>query len=329
MPVEKTQSLRAITLKQKGWEVTDEDKINRRLAFATAIGAGTPKATVLREIEIAGSTYYKWRDHFLKYGDRWIDGEQLTRAKCFPATTARTTRREIVEASLQYPAWSAKDIAEQLFTDRGIRVSRSTINNYLKAAGVNTRALRAAVLHSRWLKKLSLTPEQERLVETIDRHVRWKGPKGKAPREVLAHDVVRVHHTRVIGGASINIIVDTFDGSAFARFAGSPAACMNEAVEAALANGQRVLEICTDNGYEFGKRNRKHPYKILLNSYGIFHTLVKSPDNRRNPLAEEVLADIEKFLFDGGLPDPANYRNRLEKLNPLVQNYLEKIYGRF
>lgn len=314
----------------------ESKSIEMRKVFAKAVAAGTARGEVMRRLGIAQATYYQWHARLRKYKERWVNGEQITRAIRIPKLTVEATHDAIQEFSLQHPTLGPKQLALELVLSSTVpeRISASTIHSILQKRHLSQRSERAAELHRQYLAgKNPLTTLQNGFVEQVYPMIRWKGAMGRCAGEVLTHDIVTLHHSNPLGVADVSIIVDTFDSSAFARFldgSGWNVAVegAREAIEYSKAKGYFVQYMYTDRGHEFGRRNSGHRYNKYLKGYGIVHRLIDPPDNRRNPFAKEVWAELEKFLFRGGVANPASYRGRVHELNPVIRGFLDKRFGR-
>jgi len=68
---------------------------------------------------IAQSTYYQWNARLRKYGDEWVDGKSITRAKRISRSTIEATHDNIVELSLLYPTLGPKQLANKVSSISG------------------------------------------------------------------------------------------------------------------------------------------------------------------------------------------------------------------
>lgn len=304
-----------------------------RQAFKMAVKAGASKVAVMGTLGIAQATYYKWKGRLRESGDQWVNGEPIVRT-IFSGETIESTHERIVELSLLYPKMGPEKLVWKLMEYGFPMMSSSTIHNILSKKSTGNRDQRAAELHRRFLTGLSLTPQQERVVEQIDPLVRWKDEKGRCAGEILTQDIIHLHHSSPLRAAAISIVVDTFDGAAFACFpngrseSGIAVACAHEAIKDRTERGCIVQYMYTDKGYEFGRKERNHCYNEFLKSHGVVHRFVAQADNRRNPYASVVWVELRKFLFDGGVPNLASYRGRVHQLNPVIQEFLNMKFGR-
>ena len=97
-------------------------------------GSSLPVAETLRRLEVARSTYYRWRGRFRGGG---VDGleDRPSRAKRVWNQVLPREREKIERVALLYPEWSSREIACHL-TDRcGFSVSEPTVFRYLKRKG--------------------------------------------------------------------------------------------------------------------------------------------------------------------------------------------------
>jgi transposase len=314
--------------------VIERRPVSQRLAFAKAVVAGTPKRKVMRTLDIAESTYYKWKACMKRQGKGWVNGKQNTRAKRVAGATAEATQEGICELSLEYPTMPLRTLAVliDISTTPRLMISKSTVQSILKKRGLSTRSQRAAELRTRLLGKKSLSPAQRQLVEEFHPVVRWKDPIGRWAGEILTQDTVNMHHAGPVGRADISIIVDTFNGAAFAKFPDRGATtclevdCASESIGEHLRMGRKVRTIYTDAGHEFGNLHRGHVYNKLLAEHKIAHRLADQQGTKRNPFVQVVWADLRKFLFGGGIHNPASYRGRLDELNPEIRDFLNNRY---
>lgn len=304
-----------------------------RRRFVDACSSGMPKKQVMNELGISEATYYGWREKWREGGERWVIGERLTRAVRLLATTARTSRREIVELSLQYPSCGPKKLTEMLRRARGYNGTPSTVHGILTQAGLATKQNRVDKLHEKFLKGDPLSEQQRRVVETFDPTVRRKAAKGQGVGDVLTQDVRRFERSSPFGTAQISIVVDTFSGLAFACFAESSdeelaSDCLQIAIDELKRRDAVINTIWIDSGYEFGHGRSGHPYTELLRQHKIERRYIETTSSRPNPHVVEVWKDLRNFLCKGGIAEPEKFRECLWKLNPVIREFLDANWNR-
>jgi len=307
-----------------------------RRGFAKAVRGGKLKEDVMLTFGIAQSTYYQWIARLRKYGDEWVDGKVITRAKRIARSTIEATHDKIVELSLLYPALGPKQLANKVSSIRDCpEMSSSTIHNILTKKGFATRLLRAVELHRRFTsdKSMEPTPQQKRLVETIDPLAFCRDWAGKSSGEILTQDVIWLLPRSLFGKGMLSIVVDTFDGVAFAAFYSNCARAdvsimgVTDAINELLERVGRTDYMFTDKGHEFGEKYKAHPYNKLLSYWGITHRLINGAGTKRNPYAEKVWGELQEFLINGGVVDLQSYKGRLHELNPIIKKYLNERKG--
>ncbi|MEI8363389.1 MAG: hypothetical protein WCG35_09250 [Betaproteobacteria bacterium] len=306
-----------------------------RRAFATAVRGRELKEDVMITFGIAQSTFYQWNARLRKYGDQWIDGKPITRAKRIGRSTLEVTHEKIVELSLLHPTFGPKQLVDILNSTKDYPVmSSSTVHNILSAKKLSTRSLRALELHRRFTndKNLKLTFQQERLIETIDPLAFCRSWAGRRSGEKLTQDVISLLPRSLFGKGMLSIVVDTFDGVAFAAFYSNCARGdvsifgVNDAIEELLDRVGKIDYMYTDKGYEFGEKYKAHPYNESLRAWGINHRLISQAGTKRNPYIEKVWVELQEFLINGGVTDLQSYRGRLHVLNPIIKKYLNERY---
>jgi len=131
----------------------------------------------------------------------------------------------------------------------------------------------------------------------------------------------------------LSIVVDTFDGVAFAAFYSNCARVsvsiigVTEAIDELLERVGKIEYMFTDKGHEFGKKYKAHPYNEFLKGWNITHSLISGTGTKRNPYIEKVWGELQEFLINGGVADLQNYKGRLHELNPIIKKYLNERKG--
>lgn len=278
-------------------------------------------------LTISISAFYKWKERFLEYGDQWVRGEPITKAICLPFSTAKTTRKEIVELSLSHPSWGAERLSKQIQLDRGCRISRSTIYNILAEKKLATRRERAKALYEKHLTGVELTPLQRDVVRCLVEPVAfWKGSIGKRAGCSLTQGIIRTHRTSPLGITRLHVVVDTYDKRAFAMFPTGNAQhdaleCLLEAIKAFGASPATISEIFTDAGYDFEKLSGR-PYADFLRESRISHRWHGTTANRQNPMAKSVWKRLKPFLFEDNYARCLHHKDSPEGLNSIIKEFL-------
>ena len=121
-----------------------------------------PVLEVLDQLEIPGSTYYRWRHHFRR--------RRLAGLRDLPPGSRRVwnqilpqERDRILETALLFPEWSPREVSCQV-TDRcGFTVSESSVYRILKAEGL-----------IREVQPLSFPAESEYRIKTTRINQQWQ-----------------------------------------------------------------------------------------------------------------------------------------------------------
>lgn len=268
----------------------------------------------------------------MELGESWIDRGRVTRSVRLTATTAKTSRKEIAELSLEHPSWGPKRIAAQLKQSRGYGGSPSTVHNILARVKLGTKTERAAELDRRQLAGAILSEEQQRSVQIFSPLAGWKWDVGTRLGEILTQDVHRFHHSSPFGTAPISVVADTFTGWAFVCFTDLTRValttdCARKAIEELKRTGNEVRAMYIDSDSDFGGGRALHPYTTLLREHKIARRVIEWPSNRPNPCVVDVLDHVRRFLCEGGVAKPEQYRESLWKLNPIIREFLDTTWN--
>ncbi|WP_404827004.1 hypothetical protein [Ferribacterium limneticum] len=289
-----------------------------------------PKKEVQDELGIAESTFYKWRQRWLQYGNGWVRGEPITKAVHLPMTTGRTSRREILDLCLAMPTSSARSISKQLHSDRLKLVAPSTISNLLIESKLNTRQLRAEELHRRYLRGGTLSQIQRDLVrKCVDPTIAWKGDVATRSGRILAQGIVRTHRASPLGVTPLYVVVDTFDRRAFAMFPAErgPSGqieCLKRAIDEFGCDLKDVLAVFSDPSDEYMSCGEASSYHRFLLKNKIAHRIHPTTGNKRNPMAWQVWRSLKPFLFAENRHLCELHKDEPARLNSLVAEFLAK-----
>jgi putative transposase len=94
-------------------------------------GAGLPTAQTLRHLGLASSTYYRWKQRFLREGREGLRDHSTHRGRVWNQLLPEE-REKILEVALLYPERSSREIACSLSDSSGFSVSESTVYRLLR-----------------------------------------------------------------------------------------------------------------------------------------------------------------------------------------------------
>jgi len=267
----------------------------------------------------------------MERGDDWTEGVSVTKAKRLPGNSVKVTHDAVVELSLLHPTFGVKRLVDHL-AKVGFHCSASTVHSILKSHGVSTRQERAARLHQRYLVKDDLTPDQRRLVRSIDPNAGWTYGHEKVPGRVLILDLIHMQHSTPLSGCALQIVVDAHDQRAFAMFSGagdrkSVTDCLGLALGRIRALGFKVEEVVTHNGHMFSGSHAGNAFNARLSHEGIRHRYHVSSNNRRHSLIADVWKNLKQYLFQDLQKDCLKNRENPAALNQKIQDFLDINYG--
>jgi transposase len=109
---------------------------HRKFEVISAVeGSGLPISQALLRIDVAVSTYHRWKRMFRQYGLEGLQNRSSGHIR--PWNTILPDEREkIIEIALLHPEWSSREIACHVTDNCGFSVSESTVYCVLKERGL-------------------------------------------------------------------------------------------------------------------------------------------------------------------------------------------------
>jgi len=98
-------------------------------------GSGLKVTQALARVDIAPSTYYRWRRRFRGFGVEGLHDRSPYKGRPWNELLPRE-RRRVLEIAMLYPAWSSREIACHISDNCGFTTSESTVYRLLKAEGL-------------------------------------------------------------------------------------------------------------------------------------------------------------------------------------------------
>lgn len=278
-----------------------EDKIVlQRLSVLELAEALQNVSEACRRSGVSRTQFYEYKR---RYEEEGLEGlKDLPPVhRSHPQTTPLRVRTNILELSLEHPAWGCDRLSEELAPE-GVAPSPQTIQNILNSSGLGTR-------HDRWLKleerraehDAKLSEEQIGFLEQQNPAFRERHRESIRPGEILAQYIVYVGMIVGMGKVYLHTVVDTYSSYAFGFLHPSK---KPEAAVAVLHNDvfpfyselRLPVEVITTNrGREFCGAET-HPYELYLALNDIEHRCVKRQRTKTNGFVERfrgiVLAEF-------------------------------------
>ena len=112
----------------------------RKLEVLRAVeGSDLPVRAALARLDLAPSTYYRWRRRFRKNGFEGLYDQSPYKGRTWNQLLPRE-RAKVFEIALLYPEWSSREVACHISDHCGFTVSESTVYRLLKREGlIHTR----------------------------------------------------------------------------------------------------------------------------------------------------------------------------------------------
>lgn len=313
---------------------------DQRQAFIDCMVEGLSIDDTMIRVGIARSTAYLWKRQWMIDGDEWnCPDRQRTRAKRFRKLTPDATKRYVIEVALENPEFGAARIAALLDDGFWFRISTGTVHRYLAEEGLGSRNERLSRLYEHYKRGLALTQSQLECLERIDPFVIWgRQWKSSKPGRRLLVGMVRLSYTSPVPNCVISIVVDTYDGRAFAGFGFSERpgelgvySYLRGIVQAFKALGFPVGELVTQNHYLYERNFRAcdvvPSFGEFLKSMEVAHRLDSVSGTKVNPVIKHVWNTLRPHLF-GELRKMCSFKSVAEliALNREIQRFLDDKY---
>jgi transposase InsO family protein len=244
-----------------------------------------------------------------------------------PQTTPLKVKTNILELSLEHPAWGCDRLSQELMKE-GEAPSPQTIQNILNSSGLGTRNDRWLELEERRVEEDGeLSEEQIDFLEQQNPAFRERHRESERPGEILAQYIVYVGKIVGSGKVYLHTVVDTFSSYAFGFLHPSK---KPEAAVAVLHNdvlpfyrdlGLTVEVIATNRGREFCGADT-HPYELYLALNDIEHRCVKRQRTRTNGFVERFRGIVLSEFFADALRH--RFYRSLEQLQDDLDDWLEE-----
>lgn len=108
----------------------------KKLGVLRAVeGSGLPAIEALAHLDIAPSTYYRWRRRFRRQGIDGLRDRSPYKGRTWNQILPRE-RDKVFEIAMLYPEWSPREVACHISDNCGFTISESTVYRFLKRAGL-------------------------------------------------------------------------------------------------------------------------------------------------------------------------------------------------
>lgn len=98
-------------------------------------GSGLPVRDALARLELAPSTYYRWRRRFRNKGFEELHHQSPSKGRTWNQLLP-PARAKVFEIALLYPEWSPREVACHISDHCSFTVSESTVYRLLKREGL-------------------------------------------------------------------------------------------------------------------------------------------------------------------------------------------------
>lgn len=312
----------------------------QRQEFIDCMVEGLSVDDTMVRLGIGRSTVYKWRQQWRVEGDSWNDPEiQRTRAKRFRKRSYEETKRHVIEAALENPEFGAARLAEFLGSRDWFSISTGTIHRYLKDVGLGRRCERLNCLYMMYQRGLSITERQLECIEKLDPFVLWgKQWRSKKPGQRLVVGMVRSTYNSPVRNSLLIIIVDAYDGRAFAAYGISQRpgelgvySYLRWVIDWFNDRGFKVKELVTQEHYLWKRSFRAcdvvPSFDEFLKSMKLTQRFDGTQGTKINPLIKHVWNTLRPYLFKElrGMCEPKTIEDGF-KLNKAIQSFLDLKY---
>ena len=211
--------------------------------------------------------------------------------------------KEIVELSIEHPAWGQQRIADEMALREKV-VSATTVRNVWIRNDLETRYKRILALEEKSSKKgFKLTEEQICLLEKHNPEFAERHVETFYPGYLLCQDTFYVGTLKGVGRLYMQAVVDTYSSFAFAKLytaklAITAADLLNDRVLPFFSReGITVNAVLTDNGKEYKGKLEEHPYELFLKLNDIEHRFTKVGTPKTNGFVERFNRTVLDEFF--------------------------------
>jgi len=228
-----------------------------------------------RSLGISRTQFYVYKR---RYESEGIDGlrDNPPVHHSHPNTTPQDIEKQVVELSLEHPAWGCNRLA-RLLNEQDINLSSQTVQNILKRNKIGTRRDRRLKLEKRYQDEaVQLSKEQTTFLEKQNPAFGERKNESSRPGEILSQYMFSVGRLVYVGRVYLHAVVDTYSNYAFAildpsKRAEAAAAALDETVLPFFDQRDLTVKaILTNNGREFCG-TKSHPYERFLANRHIEH----------------------------------------------------------
>jgi len=228
-----------------------------------------------RSLGISRTQFYVYKR---RYESEGIDGlrDNPPVHHSHPNTTPQDIENQVVEYSLEHPAWGCNRLAG-LLNDEDISLSSQTIQNILRRNKIGTRRDRRLMLEKRYQDEaVQLSREQTTFLEKQNPAFGERKNESRRPGEILSQYMFSIGRLVYVGRVYLHAVVDTHSNYAFAildssKRAETAAAVLDDTVLPFFDQRHLTVKaILTNNGREFCG-TKSHPYERYLANHHIEH----------------------------------------------------------
>lgn len=252
--------------------------------------------------KVSRSQFYEYKRSFQTHEiDGLIDKPPIPASH--PSQLSETTINQIIDLSLQHPAFGQERIADQLALE-GLPVCPTNVRNVWLKADMATKYKRLLQLEERAMTKgFRLTEQQIRLLEKANPEFAERHVKSDYPGQLLGQDTFYVGRMKGVGRIYLQAVVDTYGSLAFGKLYTSKRqettadVLYDRALPFYQSDGIPVKAILTDNGTEYKGRPMIHLYEIFLELNDIEHRTTKVATPRTNGFVEHFNRTVLDEFF--------------------------------
>lgn len=234
------------------------------------------------------STYYRWRDQVLRYGQEILRPRER-RPPRMPNSLSPIIEQRVLALALANPCWGPDRLSAELGREKwgAVQVSSSGVWRVLKRHGLNTRSMRLALVAG-----YAAAPEPERPKPPPARHIQAERPGHRVQIDCFC--VGRLAGTQ--GVTWQYTAIDVATAYTWAELHITPrnpgaqwTSQLARRVAADLAaQGWRLEAVTTDNGSEFCNNT----FRDTVTELGVKHIRISSGRPQSNGCVERVQQTI-------------------------------------